>query len=94
MSDEEFGWITDKPPWTAEDDLKWCANIALGMGGVLILAGVILGNYAETPMIKCYAITLALMFSALFFVIGGAIHWHVYQKIKRTTIKHLGRWGK
>ena len=94
MSDEEFGWITDKPDWSYEEDLRWCANIALGMGGLIILAGVVFGNYAETAMIKCYAITLALIFGALFFVIGGAIHWHVYQKIKRTTIKRRKGWGK
>ena len=94
MSDEEFGWIDKKPKWSAEEDLRWCANLALGMGGLIILGGVIFSNYAISPVVQCYTITAALIFGAMFFVLGGAIHWHVYQKIRRTTIKHLGRWGK
>ncbi len=93
--DEEFGWITETPNWNAEEDLRWCANIALGMGGLIVLAGIIFSNYSASTVVKCYTITAALIFGALFFVVGGAIHWHVHQKIKRTTIKRRGEgWGK
>jgi hypothetical protein len=94
MSEEEFGWITEESKWTVEEDLKWCANLALGIGGLIILGGVIFGNYAHSPGVKCYTITSALIFGVMFALVGAVLHWHVYQKIKRTTISRPEGWRK
>ena len=94
MSEDEFGWITAKPEWTVEEDLRWCANLALAVGGFIILAGVVFAGFADSSAVKCYTIASSLIFGAAFATVGAVIHWHVYQKIKRTTIKRPEGWRK
>ena len=64
------------------------------MGAFLVLAGVVFAGYAESSVVKCYTITAALIFGAMFATVGAVIHLRVYQKIKRTTIKRPEGWGK
>ena len=84
MSDGEF------KTWSWEEDVRWCANLALGCSVVIILAGVIFASYAGTPIVKCYTITAALIFGAIFGAVGVATHLHVKRQIDRTTIKREG----
>ena len=93
MSEEEFGWITkDKRMWSAEEDIRWCGNLAIGCGGFFILAGWVFIQYIEAAGIRCYVMTAAAIFGLLFCAIGLASHWWVYRKIKRTTIKRPEGW--
>ena len=84
----------DFKTWSWEEDVRWCANLALVCGALIILAGVIFANYAEAPMVKCYTMTASLIFGALFGAVGVASHLYVRHQIRRTTIIHLDRKGK
>jgi hypothetical protein len=75
--------------WSAEEDVKWCANVALAAGGIVIFAGVIFAGYAESASVKCYTITASLIFGAMFLAVGAASHWWVRKSIERTTIGRL-----
>ncbi len=95
MSEEEFGWIPrDEKMWSAEEDIRWCGNLALGCAAFIMLAGVVFGGYAASPIIKCYTITAAMIFGAIFGAIGIWTRWHIHQKTKRTTIKRPEGWRK
>jgi ABC-type uncharacterized transport system permease subunit len=94
MSEEEFGRITEEGKmWSAEEDVKWCANVALGAGGVVILGGVIFAGYAESMAVKSYTIIAALIFGVMFIAVGAISHWWVRRQIKRTTISRPGGGG-
>ena len=94
MSEEELGWITkDEKMWSAEEDVRWCGNLAIGCGLFFMLAGWVFIQYIEATGSRCYVMTAAAIFGLLFIAIGIATRWWVHKKIKRTTIRRLGGGG-
>ena len=78
--------------WEYDDDLRWCANLALGASFVLMMFGVIIGAYLEES--KCYVMIMSCGFALLFALAGAGIHYHVWRENDRRTIKTKkdGRW--
>lgn len=87
MNDEDF-------LWSAEEDIKWCGNIAIGAGLLLMIAGVVFIRFVDSAASRCYVMTAAVIFGLLFGAVGVGSHWWVHRKIQRTTIRRPEGWVK
>jgi hypothetical protein len=76
-----------------EEDLRWTANLMIGTAFLFGLGGIIIAN-AFNPMERTYIIMMSAIIAAIFAIIGVCIHIHVRDKIRRTTIRRPGGWGR
>jgi protein-S-isoprenylcysteine O-methyltransferase Ste14 len=70
--------------WDFEEDLRWCANLALGCAFVLMFGGVILSSYMTDG--KDYTLIMFGIMALLFAGVGIGLHYRRWREFKRRTI--------
>lgn len=72
-----------------EDDLRWVANLSLGIAFFVAFAGVIFAQFMGAGD-RCYVMVMSVLIGAAFAAAGGWFHYVIWNKIQRTTIKRQG----
>lgn len=72
-----------------EEDVRWCANVALGCSFILMMVGVIFSAYLEDG--REYSLVMFSLLALLFLSAGVGLHIKVKRDISRRTITTLTR---
>lgn len=67
-----------------EEDIRWCANVALGCSFILMMGGVIFSAYLDEG--REYSLVMFSLLALLFLSAGVGLHIKVKRDVGRRTI--------